>query len=201
MRAFLWCNGEIPSQEIISSLGEISPLFGVDGGGAKANSLGLNVNEILGDLDSIDNDDSQIKKTLLENQHFSDLTKTINELAKRGFSEFDILGVDGGDTGHILGIWGSLAELSQDLVIRLYHQNSITHRITTESGDFKFEIDKDRLFSVFALSKCQNVSIKGAEWEIFNEELDFSTKGLHNKGLGNPITISGDGILALIIEN
>ena len=33
MRAFLWCNGELPSQEIISNLGEISPLFGVDGGG------------------------------------------------------------------------------------------------------------------------------------------------------------------------
>ena len=47
MRAFLWCNGELPSQEIISNLGEISPLFGVDGGGTKANSLGLNVKEIL----------------------------------------------------------------------------------------------------------------------------------------------------------
>lgn len=200
MRAFLWCNGELPSQEIISNLGEISPLFGVDGGGTKANSLGLNVKEILGDLDSID-DHSQIKKTLLENQHFSDLTKTINELAKRGFSEFDILGVDGGDTGHILGIWGSLAELSQDLVIRLYHQNSTTHRITSKSGSFKFEISENRVFSVFALSKCQNLCIKGAEWEIFNEELELSTKGLHNRGLGNPITISGDGILALIIEN
>ena len=201
MRAFLWCNGEKPDKEIISNLGNISPLFGVDGGGNKAKSFGFDVKEILGDLDSVVNDDQVTKTTLLENQNLSDLTKAINELEKRGFSEFDILGVDGGDTGHILGIWGSLAELSQDLVIRLYHQNSITHRITTESGDFKFEIDKDRLFSVFALSKCQNVSIKGAEWEIFNEELDFSTKGLHNKGLGNPITISGDGILALIIEN
>ena len=201
MRAFLWCNGEKPDKEIISNLGNISPLFGVDGGGNKAKSFGFDVKEILGDLDSVVNDDQVTKTTLLENQNLSDLTKAINELEKRGFSEFDILGVDGGDTGHILGIWCSLAELSQDLVIRLYHQNSITHRITTESGDFKFEIDKDRLFSVFALSKCQNVSIKGAEWEIFNEELDFSTKGLHNKGLGNPITISGDGILALIIEN
>ena len=82
MRAFLWCNGELPSQEIISNLGEISPLFGVDGGGTKANSLGLNVKEILGDLDSID-EYSQTKKTLLESQNFSDLTKTINELAKR----------------------------------------------------------------------------------------------------------------------
>ena len=101
MRAFLWCNGELPSQEIIDNLGEISPLFGVDGGGNKANSLGFDVKEILGDLDSIHDNDSQTKTTLLENQNFSDLTKTINELVKRGFSEFDILGVDGGDTGCI----------------------------------------------------------------------------------------------------
>ena len=201
MRAFLWCNGELPSQEIIDNLGEISPLFGVDGGGNKANSLGFEVKEILGDLDSIDNNDPQTKRTLLENQNFSDLTKTINELVKRGFSEFEILGVDGGDTGHMLGVWGSLAELPEDLVIRLYHQNSTTHRITSKSGSFKFEISENRVFSVFALSKCQNLCIKGAEWEIFNEELELSTKGLHNRGLGNPITISGDGILALIIEN
>jgi hypothetical protein len=101
----------------------------------------------------------------------------------------------------MLGVWGSLAELPEDLVIRLYHQNSTTHRITSKSGSFKFEIGENRVFSVFALSKCQNLCIKGAEWEIFNEELELSTKGLHNRGLGNPITISGDGILALIIEN
>lgn len=200
MRAFLWCNGEIPNEEIISNLGDISPLFGVDGGGTKAKSFGFDVKEILGDLDSIGSEDVT-KTTLLENQNLSDLTKTINELAKRGFSEFDILGIDGGDTGHILGVWGSLAELSEDLVIRLHHQNSITHRITTELGKFKIDIDKDRLFSIFALIKCQNVCIKGAEWEIFNEEIHFSTKGLHNKGLGNTITISVDGILVLIIQN
>jgi thiamine pyrophosphokinase len=201
MRAFLWCNGEKPDKEIISNLGNISPLFGVDGGGTKAKSFGFDVKEILGDLDSVVNDDQVTKTTLLENQNLSDLTKAINELEKRGFSEFDILGVDGGDTGHILGIWGSLAEISENLVIRLHHQNSTTHRITTELGNFKIDIDKNRLFSIFALTKCQNVCVKGAEWEIFNEEFDLSTKGLHNRGLGNTITITVEGILVLIIQN
>ena len=201
MRAFLWCNGDLPSREILSNFEEISPLFGVDGGGNKAKSLGFHVKEIFGDLDSVDNDNLETKMTLLKSQNISDLTKTIVELSKRGFTEFDILGADGGDTGHMLGIWGSLAELPVDLTIRIYHENSITHRITTESGNFKINMEKERKFSIFALSKCQNVYVKGAKWEIINEELNLSTKGLHNIGIGNPITISGNGILALIIMN
>ena len=201
MRAFLWCNGDLPSEKILSNLEVISPLFGVDGGGDKAKSLGFHVKEIFGDLDSVENDNLETKMTLLKSQHTSDLTKTIVELSKRGFTEFDILGADGGDTGHMLGVWGSLAEISVDLTIRLYHENSTTHRITSASGNFEINMEKDRIFSVFALSKCQNVCIKGAKWEINNEEFDLSTKGLHNKSLGDPITISGNGILALIIEN
>ena len=157
--------------------------------------------EIFGDLDSVDNDNLETKMTLLKSQNISDLTKTIVELSKRGFTEFDILGADGGDTGHMLGIWGSLAELPVDLTIRIYHENSITHRITTESGNFKINMEKERKFSIFALSKCQNVYVKGAKWKIINEELNLSTKGLHNIGIGNPITISGNGILVLIIMN
>lgn len=201
MRAFLWCNGDLPSRKILSNFEEISPLFGVDGGGNKAKSLGFHVKEIFGDLDSVENDNLETKMTLLKSQHTSDLTKTIVELSKRGFTEFDILGADGGDTGHMLGIWGSLAELPVDLTIRLYHENSITHRITSESGNFKINMEKERKFSIFALSKCQNVYVKGAKWEIINEELNLSTKGLHNIGIGNPITISGNGILVLIIMN
>ena len=201
MRAFLWCNGDLPSRKILSNFEEISPLFLVDGGGNKAKSLGFHVKEIFGDLDSVDNDNLETKMTLLKSQNISDLTKTIVELSKRGFTEFDILGADGGDTGHMLGIWGSLAELPVDLIIRIYHENSITHRITTESGNFKINMEKERKFSIFALSKCQNVYVKGAKWEIINEELNLSTIGLHNIGIGNPITISGNGILALIIMN
>lgn len=201
MRAFLWCNGELHDENLTSKFEDISPLFGVDGGANKAKSVGYNVKEILGDLDSVNIEELNIDGTLLKDQNYSDLTKTINELSKRGFNEFEVLGVDGGDTGHILGIWASLAELSTDLIIRLHHQKSTTHRITCHSGNSKINVGESKLFSVFALTKCDNVTIKDAEWEMINQELKFSTRGLHNKALEEDITITTDGILVVIVQN
>lgn len=201
MRAFLWCNGELHDENLTSKFEDISPLFGVDGGANKAKSVGYNVKEILGDLDSVNIEELNIDGTLLKDQNYSDLTKTINELSKRGFNEFEVLGVDGGDTGHILGIWASLAELSTDLIIRLHHQKSTTHRITNHSGNSKINVGESKLFSVFALTKCDNVTIKDAEWEMINQELKFSTRGLHNKALKEDITITTDGILVVIVQN
>ena len=201
MRAFLWCNGELHDENLTSKFEDISPLFGVDGGANKAKSVGYNVKEILGDLDSVNIEELNIDGTLLKDQNYSDLTKTINELSKRGYNEFEVLGVDGGDTGHILGIWASLAELSTDLIIRLHHQKSTTHRITCHSGNSKIKVGESKLFSVFALTKCDNVTIKDAEWEMINQELKFSTRGLHNKALEEDITITTDGILVVIVQN
>ena len=199
MRAFLWCNGDTPSLETIKSLDDLSPLFGVDGGTTKAKSCGYVVKETLGDLDSI-LEESNIEMTKLSDDSFSDLTKTILELSKRGYIEFDILGIDGGSPGHILGIWGSLAESAPRLKIRLHHHNATTYRVTSEIGQFKIYMRKEQFFSVFALTRCEKVTLKGAKWELKNEKLEMSTKGLHNKGNDKEIMIETDGIIALIIE-
>jgi hypothetical protein len=45
------------------------------------------------------------------------------------------------------------------------------------------------------------VTIKDAEWEMINQELKFSTRGLHNKALEEDITITTDGILVVIVQN
>ena len=59
---------------------------------------------------------------------------------------------------------------------------------------------KEQFFSVFALTRCEKVTLKGAKWELKNEKLEMSTKGLHNKGNDKEIMIETDGIIALIIE-
>ena len=200
MRAFLWCNGDTPSLQTIKSLGDLSPLFGVDGGTAKAKSCGFIVKETLGDLDSISKD-TNTEMTHLSDDSHSDLTKTIQELSKRGFLEFDILGIDGGSTGHILGIWGTLAESMGGLKIRLHHHDAVSYRITSEIGEFQIHMRKDQLFSVFALTRCEKIIIKGAKWELKNERLEMSTKGLHNRGNNETLMIKSDGIIVLIIEN
>jgi hypothetical protein len=72
MRAFLWCNGELHDENLTSKFEDISPLFGVDGGANKAKSVGYNVKEILGDLDSVNIEELNIDGTLLKDQNYSD---------------------------------------------------------------------------------------------------------------------------------
>jgi len=201
LRAFLWCNGDMPTREMIKSLGDLNPLFGVDGGTKKAESYGFFVKETLGDLDSIKKHESRSKMKKLNDDSCSDLTKTILELSKRGYEEFDILGIDGGSPGHILGIWGTLVELPLQLRIRLHHNNATTYRITPGNNDFQINLETDQLFSAYALTKCEKISIRGARWELDNDSLNMSTRGLHNRANGGILSVKGDGIIALIIEH
>ncbi|DAC41275.1 MAG TPA: hypothetical protein HA314_01810, partial [Candidatus Thalassarchaeaceae archaeon] len=55
MKGILWCNGVLPSDSVIDrALRDGVPIFGVDGGADKAKSMGFEVSEALGDMDSID---------------------------------------------------------------------------------------------------------------------------------------------------
>ena len=68
-------------------------------------------------------------------------------------------------------------------------------------GEFKLiKLPRGDEFSVFALEDCQQVSISGGRWNLDSEPMNFSTKGLHNQSLGEEISISTDGILAIIFQ-
>ena len=66
MRAVLWCNGETPTEELVTPLLEDTVLYGVDGGAAKAVAAGYEVSEVLGDLDSVDPSEWDGKSTHLD---------------------------------------------------------------------------------------------------------------------------------------
>ena len=51
------------------------------------------------------------------------------------------------------------------------------------------------------MTRCEKIIIKGAKWELKNERLEMSTKGLHNRGNDETLMIKSDGIIVLIIEN
>ena len=56
MRGVLWCNGSIPTESVVEwVLTTGAPVFGVDGGADKAHGLGIEVVEVLGDMDSSTN--------------------------------------------------------------------------------------------------------------------------------------------------
>jgi thiamine pyrophosphokinase len=125
--------------------------------------------------------------------------KSIALLIERGYTDIDVVGSDGGSTGHVLGGWAALCEAPGGTQIRVHHGDSITHRIHPQDGGTEFDIAEGQEFSVFALSPCRRVHLQGAVWNLDGVPLALSTRGLHNRGIGEVVRISADGILAVII--
>jgi len=202
MRVVLWCNGDAPSTKVIERVGiEGSPLFGVDGGADKARDAGYEVHEVIGDVDSVDTEywDGSIRE--ISDSDSSDLSKALSFVIERGVEEIDVLGIEGGSFGHQLGAIGSMAESPGGSMVRFHHESGVTHRFHPSMDCMEVIIEDGGIFSVFALTSCNRVSISGSKWEIKDEALEFSTRGLSNQGKGGVVRISADGVLAVFLED
>ena len=198
MRAFLWCNGSIPHSsviELVSSAG--IPVFGVDGGADRAAECGIVIDEVLGDLDSVDASSWGGRVVELTDQSTSDLAKSLVLLIGRGFTDIDVVGVDGGEADHVLGNWAAMLDAPSGAVIRMHHENRITTRVHPDEGELSLAIRMGESFSVFALEPGK-VWISGSKWDVEGELLGLSSRGLHNEGRGGIVSIRGEGVLVVI---
>ena len=197
MRAILWCNGTQPSKSVIDAvLDEGVPVFGADAGADRAAESGVEVEEVLGDLDSVDRSRWESKLRELPDQSSSDLAKSITLLIERGYTEIDVVGIDGGSPEHVLGSWAALCEAPGGARIRLHHEDAVAHRLHPRDGGLELEIGEGQEFSVFALQPC-NAWVSGAKWEVDGDPMSFSTRGLHNVGTGGSARINADGVLVV----
>jgi len=198
VRAVLWCNGSPPHPSAIDSvISDDVTVFGVDGGADRAAESGIEIVEVLGDLDSVEAGVWSGRSVELLDQGSSDLAKSLTLLIERGFSEIDVLGVDGGDPEHVLGNWAAMLDAPAGASIRMHHESRITTRVHPEEGEFSLEIGPGESFSIFALEPGK-VWVSGSKWEMEGEFLALSSRGLHNEGMGGMVSIRGEGVLAII---
>ena len=198
MRGVLWCNGSIPTESVVEwVLTTGAPVFGVDGGSDKAHSCGIEVVEVLGDMDSLDESAWKGRTLPLNEQTFSDLAKSIRELIQRGFDEIEIVGADGGDPSHILGNWAAMNDAPSGARIRIHHEEQVSTRLHPDDEGFSAEFEEGELFSIFAI-EAGKVWISGAKWELHGDDLGLSSRGLHNEGIGDVVNIRGEGVLILV---
>ena len=197
MRAILWCNGAPPSKEVIESvISTETPIFGVDGGADKASEAGVDVEGVLGDLDSCNKEHWKGKAIEISDQTKSDLAKSISHLVERGYEQIEIVGADGGSPEHILGNWGALIESPRGPSLRIHHENSISTRLAP--GDFfKMRVGIGEVFSIFSFCPGR-VWASGGRWALSGDEVSFSTRGLHNEGTGEEVSIKSDVALVII---
>ena len=185
---------------------EYQLIFGVDGGTEFLYKLFLQPDRIIGDFDSID--DNTKKRALRDGAEISafssDKDKTDLEIAlgiakENNASDITIIGGEGKELDHL---FANLLTLSS------FHSTEEIKWITKlETIIFSkknyFKLKKNTVFSILPLSNIKNLSIKGAKWEIKNEEILYgSTKTLRNISLDDKIFIDAtNGKYCLIVKN
>ncbi len=188
----------MPSTAVIDAVvSDDVSVFGVDGGADRATESGIEVEEVLGDLDSLDVLSWEGRTVELPGQMSSDLAKSLALLIDRGFDEIDIVGADGGAPEHVLGNWAAMQDAPPGAIIRIHHENHVSTRLHPDEGKVTMEIGIGEAFSVFALEPSR-VWISGAKWEMTGGLLALSTRGLHNEGIGGMVSVRGEGVLAII---
>ena len=201
MKAILWCNGALPSESIVGEImSSTSLIFGVDGGADKASSMGYDVFKVLGDLDSVEHSKWEDRSIFLDDQSKSDLSKSIHYVNSLGFEEVDVVGVEGGDYGHVFGAFAALNEAPEGMNVRMHYESGVFHLSSPSNNGFNELIEKGRKFSVFALSSCMKVNVIGGKWELAGKRLKMSTRGLSNEGLGALVRVTSDGVVAVYVE-
>ena len=201
MKALLWLNSTPPSSTLVEELVESAELLvGVDGGADLASNMGFQVDLILGDMDSLGGVYSEAEYVSLKDQNSSDLTKSILYLSERGYDEVDVVGIEGGEVAHQLGIMGSLAEAPMQVSIKLHTDDSLILRVCPSEAPKEVEVNIGDIFSIFALTNCDSISVSGGKWTFADESLSLSTKGLHNVADSSKLSIDTDGVIILILN-
>ncbi len=201
MKGILWCNGVLPSKSVLDRfLTHGVPIFGVDGGADKALSMGYEIYEVLGDMDSVDSSIWEGKMTLLMDQDRSDLSKSLEYIEGIGITDVDIVGAEGGDHGHVIGSIASLTDAPEGMKVRIHYESGVIHLVSPTNDGFNQRMRVRQKFSVFALTECERASVLGSRWELDNESLSFSTKGLGNEGLGGVVSVRADGLIAVFVS-
>lgn len=202
MRALVFANGEHPPQDLIEEYAAAADLVvAADGGAAIALEAGVIPSAVVGDLDSLPKS-ARIRFTAAQlhqdtDPERTDLQKAIDYCVEAGATRVDVLAAGGGRADH------ALANLS---VVPLY-RGVADIRIVDEwfeirlvDGMARIERAEGTIVSLVAMGTCTGVTTRGLRWELTDETLSFSPRGVHNEVASQPAMVRVDSGDLLLFE-
>jgi thiamine pyrophosphokinase len=201
-KIILILNGDLSNyKDIISFLDKYNIIICTDGAVNKIIKLGIEPDYILGDLDSIS--DENLKKYYdkiveLKDQNYNDLHKSLLWCKEKNIKYIDIIGIDGKRIDHTIGNFSIILDCISFVDITIY----------TEYGTI-YTINKERTFkncykkniSIFNSMPENKITTNGLKYELNNANLNKFYTGTLNKAIENEIKIkTKDKILIYINE-
>ncbi len=199
-KALLFINGEPPKQ--LLNLSEYELIACTDGAFHYLKNMNFpleKLNFISGDFDSHSGSDENVyqeKFIFTPDQDKTDFEKALEIIQEKGFTEVDVLGGSGGEMDHFLGNLTVAFMFISKMKITFFDEFS---QYLFIPKNFKIENVKGKLISLYPFPSTENVTTKGLNWILENENLTMLSKiGTRNFAVKDEVEIfyeNGDLLL------
>lgn len=145
---------------------------------------------ISGDFDSHSGADENVyedKFIYTPDQEKTDFHKALEIIAEKGFRNIDVFGGSGGEQDHFLGNLTVAYSFKENLKIKFYDEFSEYFFIPK---NFVLKDVKNKLISLYPFPTAENVTTKGLNWALTNENLSITTRiGTRNFAIKENVSI------------
>ena len=192
VRALLFANGESPSAALVRQLMEGADLVvAADGGADKALALGVNLDAVIGDFDSV----SAEARASLQSERFhhapahdaTDLQKAIEFCIESGCDSVDVVAAGGGRADHALANLSVLPLFRGQARVRLHDD---LFEVSLVEGTATIDAEPGTVVSLIAIGVCRGVTTTGLRWNLEDYTLPFSPIGIHNEVATSPAAVT-----------
>ena len=198
MRAVIFANGVIQEINLVKPLiGKKDLIVSADGGLRYIRSLGLIPDLVIGDLDSVSQDDIEffedkkieILKFPIEKDQ-TDLEIALRELIKRGYRNILVIGALGGRIDQTLANLGLMSSLTNN-DIRIELDDGQEHIMLVKNHQVFFGKKGDTVSLIPQCSPAKGITTSGLRYPLNDESL-FSgqTRGISNEMIGGKAEIN-----------
>jgi thiamine pyrophosphokinase len=197
-RALVIANAPLPRRTLLEPLVHACrPIVAADGGANRALEAGIKLQAVLGDLDSIEEgtraEYGEEILHLLPDPEATDLEKTVSLLYDLHHREITIVGVAGGRLDHTLGNLSVLRRFAPFAdILAIDDEFEIRYVV----GTWVFDAPVGTMVSLVAPGPAEGITTEGLRFALAGSEMDFTSRGIHNEVVSNPVrrSVASGGI-------
>lgn len=207
MRVLILANGDPPDPAWTRRIAaEHDLVLATDGAVHKAVELGLKVDIVCGDFDSIRMEAAQsaYPNAFFQptpDQEQADLEKALSAAQERGATAITILGATGGRLDHTLAAFAILLRhhLELPLALRTPDTTVIALSGTAETpGECMLPTEPNDTISLLSFDGKASITLTGVRWPLVEETLLFATRGVSNRAAADRVEVRVHGGAILV---
>lgn len=190
-KVLLFINGDPPKS--LPNVEEYTFIACTDGAFHYLKQLGFPLEKldfISGDFDSHSGADENVyedKFIYTPDQNKTDFHKALDIILEKGYQNIDVFGGSGGEQDHFLGNLTVAYSFKENLNIKFYDEFS-EYFFVPKSVVLKNV--KDKLISLYPFPTAENITTKGLNWSLSNENLSVTTRiGTRNFAIEDEVSI------------